>query len=132
MSQNNLARKKYNNFYNGNTNKKKNINSTEKISLSLSKFEKVLLVTGSVILFTLMLCLVGEKISLSNHSTSLQSVENSLNKVNSDNNYLKQEIGELESGNRLQSVAKKANLSLSNKNVRNVNKWVRNWITILN
>ncbi|GAA6236582.1 cell division protein FtsL [Apilactobacillus micheneri] len=122
MSQNNLARKKYNNFYNGNTNKKKNINSTEKISLSLSKFEKVLLVTGSVILFTLMLCLVGEKISLSNHSTSLQSVENSLNKVNSDNNYLKQEIGELESGNRLQSVAKKANLSLSNKNVRNVNK----------
>lgn len=132
MSQNNLARKKYNNFYNGNTNKKKNINSTEKISLSLSKFEKVLLVTGSVIVFTLMLCLVGEKISLSNHSTSLQSVENSLNKVNSDNNYLKQEIGELESGNRLQSVAKKANLSLSNKNVRNVNKWVRNWITILN
>ncbi|TPR13755.1 MULTISPECIES: cell division protein FtsL [Apilactobacillus] len=122
MSQNNLARKKYNNFYNGNTNKKKNINSTEKISLSLSKFEKVLLVTGSVIVFTLMLCLVGEKISLSNHSTSLQSVENSLNKVNSDNNYLKQEIGELESGNRLQSVAKKANLSLSNKNVRNVNK----------
>ncbi|TPR42279.1 cell division protein FtsL [Apilactobacillus micheneri] len=122
MSQNNLARKKYNNFYNGNTNKKKNINSTEKISLSLSKFEKVLLVTGSVVVFTLMLCLVGEKISLSNHSTSLQSVENSLNKVNSDNNYLKQEIGELESGNRLQSVAKKANLSLSNKNVRNVNK----------
>lgn len=122
MSQNNLARKKYNNFYNGNTNKKKNINSTEKISLSLSKFEKVLLVTGSVIIFTLMLCLVGEKISLSSHSTSLQSVENSLNKVNSDNNYLKQEIGELASGNRLQSVAKKANLSLSNKNVRNVNK----------
>ncbi|WP_105956278.1 cell division protein FtsL [Apilactobacillus quenuiae] len=122
MSQNNLARKKYNNSYNVNTNKKKNINSTEKISLSLSKFEKVLLVTGSVIIFTLTLCLVGEKINLGNHSTSLQSVENSLNKVDNSNNYLKQEIGELESVNRLQSVAKKGNLSLSNKNVRNVNK----------
>ncbi|UQS85551.1 cell division protein FtsL [Apilactobacillus apisilvae] len=121
MSQNNLARKKYNNAY-SNVSKKPATNNTEKIHLSLSKFEKSVLFVGTVTIFILMLCLVGAKITLGNYSTGLQSIESSLSKIDNNNTYLRQEIGELQSSNRLQNIAKKSNLSLSNKNVRNVSK----------
>lgn len=69
-----------------------------------------------------MVGLVGEKISLGNHATELQVTTNLLGKVKDDNSTLKQEVSELQSGNRLQKIAKQADLSLSNKNVRNVSK----------
>lgn len=115
MAQSNLANKIY-------TNEKQKIYGPKNISykLSVSRLEKTILTVGSVIVFLMMLGLVYEKISLSNNAANLQETTNSLVKVQDSNGNLKQEVSELQSGNRLQKIAKDANLSLTNKNVRNV------------
>lgn len=90
--------------------------------MSLSKFEKTVLIVGSAIVVFLMVGLVGEKISLSNNAAGLQVTTDALNKAKDTNTTYKQEVSELQSGNRLQKIAKEASLSLNNKNVRNVSK----------
>jgi cell division protein FtsL len=115
MAQSNLANKIY-------VNKQQKIENPQNISykLSVSRLEKTILTVGGIVVFFMMIGLVYEKISLGNNATSLQETTNSLVKVQDSNGNLKQEVSELQSGNRLQKIAKEANLSLTNKNVRNV------------
>ncbi|CAI2615948.1 Cell division protein FtsL [Apilactobacillus kunkeei] len=125
MAQNNLANSVYAipGYYSaGEQQKQQNPEVKSNVRLGLSKFEKTVVILGCSLVFFLMIGLVGEKISLGNHSAELQATTNLLGKVRDDNSTLKQEVSELQSGNRLQKIAKQADLSLSNKNVRNVSK----------
>ena len=127
MAQNNLANSVYATpgYYSaGEQQKQQNPEVKSNVRLGLSKFEKTVVILGCSLVFFLMVGLVGEKIALGNHATDLQVTTNLLGKVKDDNSTLKQEVSELQSGNRLQKIAKQADLSLSNKNVRNVSKWI--------
>ncbi len=123
MAQNNLANRTYvNPSYQQKNNEEANYQGQAKVRMSLSKFEKTVLIVGSAIVVFLMVGLVGEKISLSNNAAGLQVTTDALNKAKDTNTTYKQEVSELQSGNRLQKIAKEASLSLNNKNVRNVSK----------
>lgn len=123
MAQNNLANRTYvNPNYQQKNNEEVNYQGQTKVRMSLSKFEKTVLIVGSAIIVFLMVGLVGEKISLSNNAAGLQVTTDALNKAKDTNTTYKQEVSELQSGNRLQKIAKEASLSLNNKNVRNVSK----------
>ncbi|AYF92426.1 cell division protein FtsL [Apilactobacillus bombintestini] len=123
MAQNNLANRTYvNPSYQQKNNEEANYQGQTKVRMSLSKFEKTVLIVGSAIVVFLMVGLVGEKISLSNNAAGLQVTTDALNKAKDTNTTYKQEVSELQSGNRLQKIAKEASLSLNNKNVRNVSK----------
>lgn len=123
MAQNNLANRTYvNPSYQQKNNEEANYQGQTKVRMSLSKFEKTVLIVGSAIVVFLMVGLVGEKISLSNNAAGLQVTTDALNKAKDANTTYKQEVSELQSGNRLQKIAKEASLSLNNKNVRNVSK----------
>lgn len=91
--------------------------------LQISPFEKLLIVSGSVILTVLMLLVVSSKIALSNAQHQLQHVDTQIVNVRNDNTNLNQQIGELQSSSRLEKVAKQGNMSLKNANIRNVTKW---------
>ncbi|MCL0329887.1 cell division protein FtsL [Apilactobacillus xinyiensis] len=123
MAQNNLASKQQEVYLPGNQkhNKQKKYNGNVKIlSLKFSKFEKTVVVMGLVFVFAFMIILVSSKVSLGNASNNLHQTISDLNKTHSDNNNLKQQVGELQNSNRLQKIANKNGLSLSNDNVRNV------------
>lgn len=90
--------------------------------LQISPFEKLLIVSGSVILTVLMLLVVSSKIALSNAQHQLQHVDTQIVNVRNDNTNLNQQIGELQSSSRLEKVAKQGNMSLKNANIRNVTK----------
>ncbi|MBU9788276.1 cell division protein FtsL [Lentilactobacillus sp. IMAU92037] len=90
--------------------------------LKISPFEKLLIVSGSVILTVLMLLVVSSKIALSNAQHQLQHVDTQIVNVRNDNTNLNQQIGELQSSSRLEKVAKQGNMSLKNANIRNVTK----------
>lgn len=123
MAQNNLANRTYvNPSYQQKNNEEAKYQGQTKVRMSLSKFEKTVLIVGSAIVVFLMVGLVGEKISLSNNAAGLQVTTDALNKAKDTNTTYKQEVSELQSGNRLQKIAKEASLSLNNKNVRNVSK----------
>ncbi|GHP14997.1 cell division protein FtsL [Lentilactobacillus fungorum] len=98
----------------------RNVRAAER--LKLSAFEKLLIVSGSVILTVLMLLVVSSKIALSNAQHQLQHVDSQIVNVQNDNTNLKQQIGELQSSSRLEKVAKQGNMSLKNANIRNVTK----------
>lgn len=90
--------------------------------LQISPFEKLLIVSGSIILTVLMLLVVSSKIALSNAQHQLQHVDTQIVNVRNDNTNLNQQIGELQSSSRLEKVAKQGNMSLKNANIRNVTK----------
>ena len=124
MAQNNLAR-------NLTAEPKPYVSSPEhkqvkKVSISkalkLSSFEKLLIVCGSAVLTVLMLVVVSSKIALSNSQHELQHLDNRIVNVRNNNTNLKQQIGELQSSTRLNKIAHKSGMSLSNANIRNVTK----------
>lgn len=91
-------------------------------TLKLSSFEKLLIVCGSAMLTVLMLVVVSSKIALSNSQHELQHLDNQIVNVRNNNTNLKQQIGELQSSTRLDKIAHKSGMSLSNANIRNVTK----------
>ncbi|GAD17403.1 cell division protein FtsL [Lentilactobacillus otakiensis] len=91
-------------------------------ALKLSSFEKLLIVCGSAVLTVLMLVVVSSKIALSNSQHELQHLDNRIVNVRNNNTNLKQQIGELQSSTRLDKIAHKSGMSLSNANIRNVTK----------
>lgn len=91
-------------------------------ALKLSSFEKLLIVCGSAMLTVLMLVVVSSKIALSNSQHELQHLDNQIVNVRNNNTNLKQQIGGLQSSTRLDKIAHKSGMSLSNANIRNVTK----------
>lgn len=87
-----------------------------------SKFERLLVVVGSLITLGLTLTLVTTKISINNQQRHLQDVQAQISKAKNNNTSLQQEIAELTSQSHLKSAAHKYGLTDKNSNVRNVNK----------
>lgn len=87
-----------------------------------SKFEKALVTVCGVVLTFMMISLVSTKIAVTTAQHQLQNVNTQITKVNSQNTSAKQVIGELTSQQHLEQVAQKYGLTISNSNIRNVNK----------
>ncbi|KIS03092.1 cell division protein FtsL [Paucilactobacillus wasatchensis] len=87
-----------------------------------SKFEKVLVTSCSLVLTFMMITLVSTKIAVTNTQHQLQNVNSSITKVKSSNTSNRQVINELTSQSHLEKVAKENGLTISNTDIRNVNK----------
>lgn len=90
--------------------------------LNLSKFEKCLMTLGTVAVLCMMVWLVSLKIGVSTAQQNLQDVNASVTAVQTKNVSTKQEVNELQNRARLDKVAQKDGLTLSNGKIRNVNK----------
>ncbi|KRK49550.1 cell division protein FtsL [Secundilactobacillus kimchicus] len=90
--------------------------------LALSKFEKCLMTVGTVITMCMMVWLVSLKIGVSTAQQHLQDVNSRIASVQTKNVSTKQEVNELQNRARLDKIAQKDGLSLSNGKIRNVNK----------
>ncbi|MTV82919.1 cell division protein FtsL [Secundilactobacillus folii] len=90
--------------------------------LTLSKFEKCLLVTGTLIVVVMMLSVVSMKIGVSSAQQQLQDVSNKITSFQSKNTNDRQTINELLNRSRLEKIAKQNGMTLSNSKIRNVNK----------
>lgn len=87
-----------------------------------SKFEKALVTVCGVVLTFMMISLVSTKIAVTNAQHRMQNVNSEITKVNSQNTSSQQVISELTSQSHLEQVAQKYGLTISNSNIRNVNK----------
>ncbi|WP_125707965.1 cell division protein FtsL [Companilactobacillus zhongbaensis] len=90
--------------------------------VAISKTESFLLVALGVLTVVLMTALVTTKVSQTVAQNNLTDVTTKISKTNTNNVNLQQEVSELTSYDRLSSFAKKHDLKMSNKNVRNVTK----------
>ncbi|BAP85920.1 cell division protein FtsL [Paucilactobacillus hokkaidonensis JCM 18461] len=90
--------------------------------ITWSKFEKVLVSGCSLVLTCMMIMLVATKISVTNTQHQLQNVNANITKVGSSNTSTRQVINELTSQSHLEKVAQKNGLTISNTDIRNVNK----------
>lgn len=90
--------------------------------ITWSKFEKVLVSSCSLVLTFMMVTLVATKIAATNAQHELQNVNTHIAKVNSSNTSTRQVINELTSQSHLEKVAQKNGLTISNTDIRNVNK----------
>jgi cell division protein FtsL len=92
------------------------------LKVSWSRFEKILVTACGLVLTFMMVTLVSTKITLTNNQHQLQNVNTKITKISNKNSSAKQVISELTSQSHLEKVAKKHGLTLSNNNIRNVNK----------
>ncbi len=90
--------------------------------LATSKFEKCLLLVCSLMVVTMMVWLVSLKIGVSSAQQRLQDVNTQITNLQTKNTNKRQEINELSNRSRLEKIANKDGLSLSNNQIRNVNK----------
>ncbi|WP_125589503.1 cell division protein FtsL [Companilactobacillus jidongensis] len=90
--------------------------------VALSKLEATLIVGLGFLTLILMVSLVSIKVSMTSAQNNLDHISTQITQVNTDNVNLRQEISEMTSFDRLSAFAKKHNLKMSNKNVRNVSK----------
>ncbi|UQS86431.1 cell division protein FtsL [Nicoliella spurrieriana] len=88
----------------------------------ISRMEIFLYISLLVGFIALVLVLISAKVNLSLAQQNLQNVNQKVEKIHNDNSNLKQEVSELQSSSRLQKIAQKNGLSLSNNNIRNVRK----------
>lgn len=65
---------------------------------------------------------VASNVKVSVSQNRLQNVTEQVNRLNTSNSNSKQEISELSSRSRLESIAKHSGLAMNSKNVRNVTK----------
>lgn len=80
---------------------------------------------GAVCVVIVVACLIGvvaSSVSVNTANRNLAVMQNKVENINNKNSNLKQEINELTSHGRLQKIANKYGLSLSNQNIRNVSK----------
>lgn len=90
--------------------------------LAISKFETCLMILGTAILMSIMIWVISLKIMISTVQQHLQDVNSRITSIQDKNVNIKQKINELQSRSRLDKIAKKDGLSLSNGKIRNVNK----------
>ncbi|WP_125762663.1 cell division protein FtsL [Companilactobacillus hulinensis] len=93
-----------------------------KHKVALSKLEATLIVGLGLLTLALMVSLVSVKVSMTSAQNNLDQITTEITKVNTNNVNLRQEISEMTSFDRLSAFAKKHDLKMSNKNVRNVSK----------
>ncbi|KRL67920.1 cell division protein FtsL [Companilactobacillus versmoldensis] len=90
--------------------------------VAISKTESLLLVGLGLLTLCLMTALVTMKVSMTSAQNNLDSVTTKITNTTTNNVNLQQEVSELTSYDRLSNFAKKHNLKMNNKNVRNVTK----------
>lgn len=89
--------------------------------LNLSSFEKMIIVTGSLVVFTCLLGIVYSKIQLGNAQTMLTIERNNVTEISNKNEILNEEKAELSSHDRLIKYAQSHNLSLNNNQIKHIN-----------
>ncbi|MHC9532861.1 cell division protein FtsL [Dellaglioa sp. L3N] len=90
--------------------------------VALSKIEKSLFGLIGVISLILMITLVSAQVKLSNSSQFLQNINSEITAIQTKSSDLTQEVNELASNNRLNGIADKNGLNLSESRIRNVTK----------
>lgn len=88
----------------------------------LSMVERLAIVIGGLVVVALMIALVSAKISVGNSQRHLQSINTEITNFKTHNADLKQEIGTLNSSDRLQQFAQKHGLTFNEQSVRNISK----------
>lgn len=89
---------------------------------TLSKFDKMIMLTIAVSLFALAVGLLTTKVALINAQRQLQNTTNDIVQGTAKRNNLKQSVGELTSSDRLNAFAQEHGLTLKESNIRNVSK----------
>lgn len=89
-------------------------------ALVLNHYERVVLTVGAIVSLGLIFSLTAMKSTGSLDQIDIDRVAAKTNHIQDHNNNLNQNISNLQSKNRLKSVAQKDHLKLSEKNVRNV------------
>lgn len=90
--------------------------------LKVNTFEKLLVVACTLVVALLMVMVVNSKIALTNSEHQLQQLQSTSSKISTENTNLDQQISELQSSTRLEAIAQKDGMSLSNSRIRNVTK----------
>lgn len=90
--------------------------------LKVNNFEKLLIVACTLVVALLMVLVVNSKIALTNSEHQLQQLQTTSSKISTENTNLDQQISELQSSTRLEAIAQKDGMSLSNSRIRNVTK----------
>lgn len=90
--------------------------------LKVNNFEKLLMVACALAVAVLMVLVVNSKIALTNSEHQLQQLQTTSSKISTENTNLSQQISELQSSTRLEAMAQKDGMSLSNSRIRNVTK----------
>ncbi|MCH4171016.1 MAG: cell division protein FtsL [Lactobacillus sp.] len=96
--------------------------SSVDVKVPFSFVERAAIAVGSVLVLCFMIALVSARIALGDSQRTLQTVNSQITNVTSNNNDLKQEIGTLNSSDRLQHFAKTHGLTFNEQAVRNVSK----------
>ncbi|KRM58526.1 cell division protein FtsL [Secundilactobacillus malefermentans] len=91
-------------------------------SLPVSKFEKCLMTVCGVVIVVMMIWTINVTIGVSATQHQLQDLQTRVTQLKSDNTNHRQEANELLSRSRLDKIAKKSGLTLSNDKIRNVDK----------
>ncbi|WP_409022365.1 cell division protein FtsL [Dellaglioa sp. P0083] len=91
-------------------------------SVAFSRIEKSLFGLIGAISLVLMLMLVSSQVELSNSSQFLQNINSEITAIQTKSSDLTQEVNELASNDRLNSIANKNGLNLSESRIRNVTK----------
>ena len=81
-----------------------------------------MMVSCAVVITVLLVGVVATTVMMSRANQQLANTQTQVENISSRNANLKQEINELGSHSRLQKVANKYGLKLTNQNIRNVNK----------
>lgn len=90
--------------------------------VAFSKFEQLLTAVCSLVVLAMMVMVVSTRIAISNGQRELQSIQNQISNVNSENISKKEEISYLSSKSRLQKTAVQYNLKDSNSDVKDITK----------
>lgn len=88
----------------------------------LSVVERLAMIVGGLVIIGLMITLVSAKIAVGNSQRQLQSINTEITNFKTHNADLKQEIGTLNSSDRLQQFAQKHGLTFNEQSVRNISK----------
>lgn len=88
----------------------------------LSPFEKILMIFGALIAFSMMIMVVTTQLSVVKQQHRLQNLQTQVANVKQQNVSDQQEVTTLTSQARLEQIAQKYGLTDANSSVRNVNK----------
>ncbi|GEK27963.1 cell division protein FtsL [Furfurilactobacillus siliginis] len=90
--------------------------------LPISGFEILLGAICGIVIVCFAVNIIHSRIDITNAQRNLQTTQVQLSHVNNENAAATQEISELTSRTRLDTVAKKNGLTLTSQNIRNVSK----------
>lgn len=90
--------------------------------VAFSNMEKSFFCFIGAVSLVLMIMLVSSQVELSNSSQFLQNINSEITAIQTKSSDLTQEVNELASNDRLNGIAKKNGLDLSESRIRNVTK----------